>query len=167
MRQLFKDEVRACGAALGLPYDMVYRQPFPGPGLGVRCLGAITRPRLEALRESDAILREEFAAAGLDEKVWQYFTIVPDMKSVGVRGNARCEEWPAIIRAVNTVDAMTADNRGNTLRRAAPRDKAHHHRSARHQPRAATTSPQSPRELLSGNDFRGPEKPDMTGFLRG
>ena len=109
VRQLFKDEVRACGAALGLPYDMVYRQPFPGPGLGVRCLGAITRQRLEALRESDAILREEFAAAGLDKKVWQYFTIVPDMKSVGVRGNARCEEWPAIIRAVNTVDAMTAE----------------------------------------------------------
>ena len=109
VRQLFKDEVRACGAALGLPYDMVYRQPFPGPGLGVRCLGAITRPHLEALRESDAILREEFAAAGLDKKVWQYFTIVPDMKSVGVRGNARCEEWPAIIRAVNTVDAMTAE----------------------------------------------------------
>ena len=109
VRQLFKDEVRACGAALGLPYDMVYRQPFPGPGLGVRCLGAITRPRLEALRESDAILREEFAAAGLDKKVWQYFTIVPDLKSVGVRNNARCEEWPAIIRAVNTVDAMTAE----------------------------------------------------------
>jgi len=108
VRQLFK-EVRACGAALGLPYDMVYRQPFPGPGLGVRCLGAITKPRLEALRESDAILREEFAAAGLDKKVWQYFTIVPDLKSVGVRNNARCEEWPAIIRAVNTVDAMTAE----------------------------------------------------------
>ena len=109
VRQLFKDEVRACGAALGLPYDMVYRQPFPGPGLGVRCLGAITKPRLGALRESDAILREEFAAAGLDKKVWQYFTIVPDLKSVGVRNNARCEEWPAIIRAVNTVDAMTAE----------------------------------------------------------
>ncbi len=109
VRQLFKDEVRACGAALGLPYDMVYRQPFPGPGLGVRCLGAITKPRLEALRESDAILREEVAAAGLDKKVWQYFTIVPDLKSVGVRNNARCEEWPAIIRAVNTVDAMTAE----------------------------------------------------------
>ena len=109
VRQLFKDEVRACGAALGLPYDMVYRQPFPGPGLGVRCLGAITKPRLEALRESDAILRGEFAAAGLDKKVWQYFTIVPDLKSVGVRNNARCEEWPAIIRAVNTVDAMTAE----------------------------------------------------------
>ena len=109
VRQLFKDEVRACGAALGLPYDMVYRQPFPGPGLGVRCLGAITRDRLEAVRESDAILREEFANAGLDKKVWQYFTIVPDLKSVGVRNNARCEEWPAIIRAVNTVDAMTAE----------------------------------------------------------
>ena len=90
LRQLFKDEVRACGLELGLPYDMVYRQPFPGPGLGVRCLGAITRERLEAVRESDAILREEFANAGLDKKVWQYFTIVPDFKSVGVRDNARC-----------------------------------------------------------------------------
>ncbi len=109
LRQLFKDEVRACGVALGLPEDMVYRQPFPGPGLGVRCLGAITRDRLEALRESDAILREEFHNAGLDKKVWQYFTIVPDLKSVGVRDNARSEEWPAIIRAVNTVDAMTAE----------------------------------------------------------
>lgn len=109
LRQLFKDEVRACGVALGLPYDMVYRQPFPGPGLGVRCLGAITRDRLEALRESDAILREEFQRAGLDQKVWQYFTVVPDLKSVGVRDNARSEEWPAIIRAVNTVDAMTAE----------------------------------------------------------
>ncbi len=108
VRQLFKDEVRACGLELGLPADMVYRQPFPGPGLGVRCLGAITRDRLEALRESDAILREEFANAGLNKTVWQYFTIVPDMKSVGVRDNARCDEWPAIIRAVNTVDAMTA-----------------------------------------------------------
>ena len=108
VRQLFKDEVRAAGLALGLPADMVYRQPFPGPGLGVRCLGAITRDRLEALRESDAILREEFAKAGLDKTVWQYFTIVPDLKSVGVRDNARCDEWPAIIRAVNTVEAMTA-----------------------------------------------------------
>ncbi|WP_418666922.1 glutamine-hydrolyzing GMP synthase [Allofournierella sp.] len=108
VRQLFKDEVRAAGLELGLPADMVYRQPFPGPGLGVRCLGAITRDRLEALRESDAILREEFARAGLDKTVWQYFTIVPDLKSVGVRDNARCDEWPAIIRAVNTVDAMTA-----------------------------------------------------------
>ena len=108
LRQLFKDEVRACGLELGLPYDMVYRQPFPGPGLGVRCLGAITRERLEAVRESDAILREEFANAGLDKKVWQYFTIVPDFKSVGVRDNARCFDYPVIIRAVNTVDAMTA-----------------------------------------------------------
>lgn len=108
LRQLFKDEVRACGLELGLPYDMVYRQPFPGPGLGVRCLGAITRERLEAVRESDAILREEFAKAGLDKKVWQYFTIVPDFKSVGVRDNARCFDYPVIIRAVNTVDAMTA-----------------------------------------------------------
>lgn len=108
LRQLFKDEVRACGTALGLPDDMVYRQPFPGPGLGVRCLGAITRERLEAVRESDAILREELKKAGLDQKVWQYFTIIPDFKSVGVRDNARCFEYPVILRAVNTVDAMTA-----------------------------------------------------------
>ncbi len=105
---LFKDEVRACGLELGLPHSMVFRQPFPGPGLGVRCLGAITRERLEAVRESDAILREEFANAGLDKTVWQYFTAVPDFKSVGVRDNARCFEYPVIIRAVNTVDAMTA-----------------------------------------------------------
>ena len=108
LKMLFKDEVRACGKALGLPDDMVYRQPFPGPGLGGRCLGAITRERLEAVRESDAILREEFAKAGLAGKVWQYFTIVPDFKSVGVKGNARCFEYPVIIRAVNTIDAMTA-----------------------------------------------------------
>ena len=108
LKQLFKDEVRACGVELGLPYEMVYRQPFPGPGLGVRCLGAITRDRLEALRESDAILREEFALAGLDKKVWQYFTVVPDFKSVGVKDNARSYDWPVIIRAVNTIDAMTA-----------------------------------------------------------
>ena len=108
LRQLFKDEVRACGLELGLPYEMVFRQPFPGPGLGVRCLGAITRDRLEAVREADAILREEFQKAGLDKKVWQYFTVVPDFKSVGVRDNARSFDWPVIIRAVNTVDAMTA-----------------------------------------------------------
>ena len=108
LKQLFKDEVRACGLELGLPNKMVFRQPFPGPGLGVRCLGAITRERLEAVRESDAILRDEFEKAGLDKKVWQYFTIVPDFKSVGVKDNARCFEYPVIIRAVNTVDAMTA-----------------------------------------------------------
>ena len=108
LKMLFKDEVRACGVALGLPENMVYRQPFPGPGLGVRCLGAITRDRLEALRQSDAILREEFDRAGLAGKVWQYFTVVPDFKSVGVRDHARSFEWPVIIRAVNTVDAMTA-----------------------------------------------------------
>lgn len=108
LKQLFKDEVRACGLALGLPNDMVYRQPFPGPGLGVRCLGAITRDRLEAVRESDAILREEFANAGLDKTVWQYFTVVPDFKSVGVRDNARCFDYPVILRAINTVDVMTA-----------------------------------------------------------
>ena len=105
---LFKDEVRACGLELGLPHHMVFRQPFPGPGLGVRCLGAITRERLTIVRESDAILREEFANAGLDKKVWQYFTIVPDFKSVGVKDNARCFEYPVIIRAVNTIDAMSA-----------------------------------------------------------
>lgn len=105
---LFKDEVRACGLELGLPREMVFRQPFPGPGLGVRCLGAITKERLEAVRESDAILREEFAIAGLDRKVWQYFTAVPDFKSVGVKNHARCFEYPVIIRAVNTVDAMSA-----------------------------------------------------------
>ena len=108
LKQLFKDEVRACGVELGLPYEMVYRQPFPGPGLGVRCLGAITRDRLEALREADAILREEFAAAGLDKKVWQYFTVIPDMKAVGVRDNARSMGYMCVIRAVNTIDAMTA-----------------------------------------------------------
>ena len=108
IKQLFKDEVRACGVELGLPYEMVYRQPFPGPGLGVRCLGAITRDRLEALREADAILREEFAIAGLNKTVWQYFTVVPDFKSVGVRNNERSYDWPVIIRAVNTIDAMTA-----------------------------------------------------------
>ena len=105
---LFKDEVRVVGKALGLPDNMVFRQPFPGPGLGVRCLGAITRDRLEALRESDAILREEFAKNGLAGKVWQYFTIVPDFKSTGVKDNARTFDWPCIIRAVNTRDAMTA-----------------------------------------------------------
>ena len=108
LKMLFKDEVRACGEALGLPHGMVYRQPFPGPGLGVRCLGAITRDRLEAVRHSDAILREEFAKNGLEGKVWQYFTAIPDIKSVGVRDNKRADEWCVIIRAVNTVDAMTA-----------------------------------------------------------
>ena len=108
IKLLFKDEVRVVGKELGLPDNMVYRQPFPGPGLGVRCTGAITRDRLEALRESDAILREEFAANGLEGKVWQYFTIVPDYKSTGVKDNKRSWDWPVIIRAVNTRDAMTA-----------------------------------------------------------
>ena len=108
VKLLFKDEVRVVGEALGLPHSMVYRQPFPGPGLGVRCLGAITRDRLHALREADAILREEFDIAGLAGKVWQYFISVPDFKSVGVRNGKRYEGWPAIIRAVNTTDAMTA-----------------------------------------------------------
>lgn len=105
---LYKDEVRVVGKALGLPDNMVYRQPFPGPGLGVRCTDAITRDRLEALRESDAILREEFANAGLDEKVWQYFTVVPDFRSTGIRDGKRSWDWPVIIRAVNSVDATSA-----------------------------------------------------------
>ena len=108
VKLLYKDEVRVVGEALGLPHAMVYRQPFPGPGLGVRCLGAITRDRLNALREADAILREEFDNCGLAEKVWQYFIAVPDFKSVGVRDDKRYEGWPAIIRAVNTTDAMSA-----------------------------------------------------------
>lgn len=109
VRLLYKDEVRVVGKALGLPDGMVYRQPFPGPGLGVRCVGAITRDRLEAVRESDAILREEFAANGLEGKVWQYFTIVPDFKSTGITDGKRTYDWPVVIRAVNTVDAVTAD----------------------------------------------------------
>ena len=108
VKLLYKDEVRVVGEALGLPHNMVYRQPFPGPGLGVRCLGAITRDRLHALREADAILREEFDKAGLAGKVWQYFIAVPDTKSVGVKDGKRYEGWPAIIRAVNTTDAMSA-----------------------------------------------------------
>ena len=109
LKYLFKDEVRACGKELGLPDTMVYRQPFPGPGLGVRCLGAITRDRLAAVRESDAVLRDEFAKSGLSTKVWQYFTLIPDIKSVGVKDGARFEGYPVVIRAVNTVDAMTAE----------------------------------------------------------
>ena len=108
IKLLFKDEVRVVGEALGLPHAMVYRQPFPGPGLGVRCLGAITRDRLHALREADAILREDFAKNGLEGKVWQYFVVIPDIKSVGVKDESRYEGWPAIIRAVNTTDAMSA-----------------------------------------------------------
>ena len=108
LKFLFKDEVRLVGKALGIPDSMVYRQPFPGPGLGVRCLGAITRDRLECVRESDAILREEFAKNGLEGKVWQYFTVVPDFRSTGIRDGKRCFEYPVIIRAVNTKDAMTA-----------------------------------------------------------
>jgi len=108
VKLLYKDEVRQVGRALGLPATMVERQPFPGPGLGVRCLGAITRERLSALRESDAILREEFNKAGLTDKVWQFFTVVPDMRATGVRGGKRAYDWPVFIRAVNTVDAMTA-----------------------------------------------------------
>ena len=109
IKLLYKDEVRVVGKRLGLPDNMVYRQPFPGPGLGVRCVGAITRERLEAVRESDAILREEFAKHGLDEKVWQYFTVVPDIKSTGITDGKRTWDWPVIIRAVNTVDAVTAE----------------------------------------------------------
>ena len=108
VKYLYKDEVRVVGSALGLPDNMVYRQPFPGPGLGVRCLGAITRDRLAALREADAILRDEFDKSGLAEKVWQYFVVIPDIKSVGVKDDSRYEGWPAILRAVNTKDAMSA-----------------------------------------------------------
>ena len=108
VKLLYKDEVRCVGEALGLPHSMVYRQPFPGPGLGVRCVGAITSDRLEAVRESDAILREEFALAGLDKKVWQYFTIVPPIKSTGIKDGKRTFEWPVVIRAINSVDAVTA-----------------------------------------------------------
>ena len=108
VKLLYKDEVRQVGEALGLPHGMVYRQPFPGPGLGVRCVGAITRDRLEAVRESDAILREEFANAGLDQKVWQYFTVVPPVKSTGIKDGKRTFEWPVVIRAINSVDAVTA-----------------------------------------------------------
>lgn len=109
VKLLYKDEVRVLGKALGLPDSMVYRQPFPGPGLGVRCLGAITKDRLDALRESDAILRDEFDAAGLTQKIWQFFTVIPDFRSTGVRDGVRAYDWPVIIRAVNTVDAMTAE----------------------------------------------------------
>ncbi len=108
LKYLFKDEVRACGVELGLPPEMVYRQPFPGPGLGVRCVGAITRDRLESLREADAIVREEFANYGLDQKVWQYFAVIPDIKSTGVKDGARFMGWPVVVRAVNTIDAMSA-----------------------------------------------------------
>ena len=108
VKLLFKDEVRVVGKELGLPDSMVYRQPFPGPGLGVRCVGAITRDRLEAVRQSDAILREEFAIAGLEGKVWQYFTIVPDFKSTGIKDNKRTYAWPVVIRAVNSIDATSA-----------------------------------------------------------
>ena len=108
LKLLFKDEVRVVGSQLGLPASLVYRQPFPGPGLGVRCLGAITRDRLHSLREADAILRDEFDKAGLTQKVWQFFTVVPDFRSTGVKDGKRVEDWPVIIRAVNTVDAMTA-----------------------------------------------------------
>lgn len=109
VKLLYKDEVRVVGEALGLPHSMVYRQPFPGPGLGVRCVGAITRDRLEAVRHSDAILREEFAKNGLEGKVWQYFTVVPDFRSTGIRDGKRSYDWPVVIRAVNTVDAVTAE----------------------------------------------------------
>ena len=153
LKLLFKDEVRVVGEALGLPHAMVYRQPFPGPGLGVRCLGAITRDRLEALREADAILREEFANCGLAERVWQYFIAIPDIKSVGVKDESRYEGWPAIIRAVNTTDAMTATVEEIPYPVPASRPKS----------RASTAcsliSHRSPRERLSGNNKRKLEKP--------
>jgi len=149
IKLLFKDEVRVVGEALGLPHAMVYRQPFPGPGLGVRCLGAITRDRLEALREADAILREEFDINGLAEKVWQYFVVVPDMKSVGVKDDSRYEGWPAIIRAVNTTDAMTATIEEipySVLHKVTARIS----RSKRHQPRPLRHNPQAHRNNRVG-----------------
>ena len=134
LRLLFKDEVRVVGTALGLPDSMVYRQPFPGPGLGVRCLGAITRDRLEAVRESDAILREEFAKNGLEGKVWQYFTVIPDFKSVGVKDGKRSFEWPVILRAVNTRDAMTATVEDVPFAPSAAHHRPHHERGAGSEP---------------------------------
>ncbi len=159
LKMLFKDEVRACGKALGLPDSMVYRQPFPGPGLGVRCLGAITRDRLEAVRESDAILREEFAEDGLEGKVWQYFTVVPDIKSVGVRDGKRADDWPVILRAVNTVDAMTATVEDVSPCPAAADHRPHHQRGKGRQPRALRPHAASPPEPSSGNDARNGENP--------
>ena len=146
---LFKDEVREVGRALGLPASMVDRQPFPGPGLGVRCPGAITRDRLEAVRESDAILREEFAKAGLEGKVWQYFTVVPDFKSTGVKNGKRSFDWPCIIRAINTVDVMEVTvehlhRRAPLPRPPRPPRRAHHDRGARHQPRPLRLHPEAP-----------------------
>ena len=135
VRLLFKDEVRVVGRALGLPEGMVERQPFPGPGLGVRCLGAITRDRLEALREADAILREEFAEAGLVGKVWQYFVVVPDMRATGVRDGKRAYDWPCIIRCINTVDVMTADGARARLGAAQAHHCPHYRRGPRHLPR--------------------------------
>ena len=158
LKFLFKDEVRVVGKALGLPDSMVYRQPFPGPGLGVRCLGAITRDRLEAVRESDAILREEFAKNGLEGKVWQYFTVVPDFKSTGIRDNARTFDWPVIIRAVNTVDAMTAtveDVPFSLLQHLTARITA----EVKGVNRVLFDLTPKPREPLSGNNCLLPPKP--------
>ena len=141
VKLLYKDEVRVVGKALGLPDNMVYRQPFPGPGLGVRCIGAITRDRLEAVRESDAILREEFAKNGLEGKVWQYFTVVPDIKSTGIIDGKRSFDWPVIIRAVNTADAVTAEvaHRG-----------PHHSRGLRRQPCSVGSDSQAHRHHRMG-----------------
>ena len=142
VKLLYKDEVRVIGRELGLPENMVERQPFPGPGLGVRCLGAITRERLEALREADAILREEFAAAGLEGKVWQYFVSVPDFRVTGVKDDKRLYEWPAFIRAVNTVDAMTAEV--PELDWALLKDRRpHFRRGGRHLPRPVRPHPEA------------------------
>ena len=150
LKFLYKDEVRVVGKALGLPDGMVYRQPFPGPGLGVRCLGAITRERLECVRASDAILREEFAKNGLEGKVWQYFTVVPDFKSVGVKDGKRTFAYPVIIRAVNTKDAMTATVEDVPFAPARAHHRPHHQRGARRQPRAVRPHPQALRHHRVG-----------------
>ena len=166
MKYLFKDEVRQVGEALGLPHSMVWRQPFLGPGLGVRCIGAITRDRLAAVRESDAILREEFAKSGMDAKVWQYFTIVPDIRTTGVVDGKRTELWPVIIRAVNTTDAMTASvpvltGSFETVTRRVQAEVP------RRQPRPHDLSPKPPPRPLSGNGLhRFKKKPVNTGLFK-
>ena len=165
LKFLFKDEVRVVGKALGLPDSMVYRQPFPGPGLGVRCVGAITRDRLEAVRESDAILREEFAKAGLDKTVWQYFTVVPPITSTGVRDGKRVDAWPVVIRAVNTVDAMSATVAPDRVAAAHEDHRPHPLRSPQRQPRPLRPQPQAPRDHRVGMTLETAKTRMNTGFF--
>ena len=162
-----KTKVRVVGKALGLPDGMVYRQPFPGPGLGVRCLGAITRERLECVRASDAILREEFAKNGLEGKVWQYFTVVPDFKSVGVKDGKRTFAYPVIIRAVNTKDAMTATVEDVPFAPARAHHRPHHQRGARRQPRAVRPHPQALRHHRVGITGKEGRPGAKIGIVRG